>query len=987
MWPIPRRNSSLSIHSARDRVVAPEYLLPITFRTLSFKLDDTIDNGSEGFSNENKQEREQIKGLANLNYHLLSVEELQQRFSTSAQGLHIRQVGALTSKYGKNQPNPPPSRWFRTLMGYMFGGFGSILLGSGILVFVAWKPLGNPPAEANLALAIVLVAVWAIQAAFNGWQDWSSSQVMASITTMLPNQCIAVRNGAPMFLSAVDLVPGDVIKIKQGNKLPADVRFIQTSSDVKFDGPTLTGESEPVHGTVEGTYCVSGAALGIVVGTGDCTVFGRIASLSNKRRTGFTPMQKEIFRFVLIIVSFVVVFVLMIVIVWAVYLRKDHPDFIDVPTLIVSCLSVGIAFIPEGLLIAISMGLTISANIMKKNKVLCKSLATVETLGAVSVICSDKTGTLTKSEIFVTDCFSGGEEYTAEDAKQRMRQSVPNKSVNCLREVSGLCNAAEFDASTMGRPLHAMKIFGDLTDQAILRLSQSLGSVSELRAQWKKIFEVPFNCKNKFMVRVVQGRNQDAGYLLIKGKGGPDILLPKCAYAINNNGKSEHLSDHGRSEIEAVKDRWSAKGKLVMLMAQKPVSSDRLEAAQDEKRGFGAVQEGLTFVGIVALIDPPRDEIPDVIDTLRRASIRIMMVTGDYKLTAQAIAIECGIIKTPLDLIDDIKALDHVDKAAVKEPGSTTAIVISGPELADLNDADFDQLCAYDEIVFARTTPEQKLRIVKEFQARDNIAAAIILLDSFSAIVEAVRSGRLVYDNLKKTVIYLLPAGSFSELWPVVTNVVLGVPQILSSFLMIIICCLTDCAGAITLAYEKPEPDLLLHPPRNPKKDRLVNTKLLDHAYLFIGLYECFLSYVMAFWHMQRRGVPFSAMVLHYGSWPPQYDPDYVTQVANEASSIYFVNLVFIQFFNLLAVRTRRLSIFQQPPVGNKETQNLLLFPAMVFALFCYISDLHDSIDTTTVPVENFFLPVAFGLGLLLLDEGRKYAVRRWHREIVARIA
>ncbi|KAL4961040.1 cation-translocating P-type ATPase [Aspergillus stella-maris] len=880
---ISRRSSSLSIHSARGRVVAPGNLLPITFRTLSFKLDDTIDNGLKGFSNNSKQEREQIEGLADLDYHLLSVEELQQHFSTSTQGLQTRQ----------NQPSPPPSGWFRTLMCYMFGGVGSILLGGGILVFIAWKPLGNPPAEANLALAIVLVAVWAIQVAFNGWQDWSSSQVMASITTMLPDQCIAVRNGAPTFLSAIDL----------GNKLPADVRFIQTS------------ESELVHGTVEstnpnfletnniglqGTYCVSGAALGIVVGTEDRTVFGRIASLSNKRRTGFTPMQKEIFRFVLIIVSFVVVFVLMIVIIWAVYLRKDHSDFIDVPTLIVSCVSVGIAFIPEGLPIAISRGLTISANIMKKNKVLCKPLVTVETLGSVS------------NEMFVTECFSGGEEYTAEDAKQRMTQSVYNRLVNCLREACGLCNAAEFDASTLNRPLHAMKIVGDPTDQAILRLSQSLGSVSELRSQWKKVFEIPFNSKNKFMVRVMQQRGQEAGYLI---KGAPDVLLPKCAYAIKNNGESEHLSDYERNKIEAVKDRWSVKGKRVILMAQKPVSSDWLDAAQDEKKVLCAAQEGLTLVGIVGLIDPPRDEIPNVIDTLRKASIRIVMVTGDYKLTAQAIAIECGIIKTPSDLIDNIKALEHFEKTAIKDPGSTTAIVISGPKLADLTDTDFDRLCSYDEIVFARTTPEQKLRIVKEFQARNNIvamtgdgvndapslkvadvgvapgsgsdiaieAADIVLLDSFSAIVEAVRSGRLVYDNLKKSVIYLLSAGSFSD-------------------------CLTDCAGAITLAYEKPESDLL-RPPRNPKKDRLVNTKLIGHAYLFIGLYECFLSYVMAFWHMQRRGIPFSAMVLHYGSWPPQYDPDYVTQVANETSSVYFVNLVFMQFFNLLAVQTRRLCI------------------------------------------------------------------------------
>ncbi|KAF2007295.1 calcium ATPase [Amniculicola lignicola CBS 123094] len=225
-------------------------------------------------------------------------------------------------------------------------------------------------------------------------------------------------------------------------------------------------------------------------------------------------------------------------------------------------------------------------------------------------------------------------------------------------------------------------------------------------------------------------------------------------------------------------------------------------------------------------------------------------------------------------------------------------------------------------------------------------AADMVLLDSFAGIVEAVKFGRLVYDNLKKTIVYLLPAGSFSELWPVATNVAFGIPQILSSFLMIIICCFTNCAAAITLAYEKPEAVLLLRPPRNPKKDRLVDTKLMFHAYCLVGMFQCFLSFTMAFW----------------------------------------------QLFNLLATRTRRLSLFQQPPIFNKETQNLLLFPAMVFAIvivfiFCYIPSLQKTIDTTQVSLEHWFIPAAYGVGLLILDEGRKYAVRTCPKGFFAHIA
>jgi len=294
-------------------------------------------------------------------------------------------------------------------------------------VFVAWKPLGNPPAIGNLALAIVLVAVFIIQAAFNAWQDWSASRVMASITTMLPDSCLILRDGAQVTVVASDVVPGDILYIKAGNKLPADVRFVEISSDCKLDRSILTGESLPLQGTVEntdenyletkciglqGTHCISGSGLGIVVSTGDSTVFGKIAKLTNEPKTGLTPLEKEILNFVIIICSIMFTMILIVIIVWfvhvsfylllssdfhrAAYLRKSYPDWINVPTLIVDCVSVAIAFIPEGLPIAVTASLTITANIMRQNKILCKSLKTVETLGSVSVICSDKTGTLTK---------------------------------------------------------------------------------------------------------------------------------------------------------------------------------------------------------------------------------------------------------------------------------------------------------------------------------------------------------------------------------------------------------------------------------------------------------------------------------------------------------------------------------------------------------------------------------------------------------------
>jgi sodium/potassium-transporting ATPase subunit alpha len=240
-------------------------------------------------------------------------------------------VQRRAAQYGKNAPAPPETHRLKTIFGYFFKGFGSILLVGSILVFVSWKPLGEPPAPANLALAIVLLAVFFIQAAFNMWQDWSSSRVMASIKTMLPEECLVIRDGVQANMAAIDLVPGDILLIKAGNKLPADVRFTQVSSDAKFDRSILTGESVPLAATVnstddnyletkniglQGTHCASGTCTGIVVSTGSKTVFGQIAKLTNSPKVGMTTLEREVLNFTLIICSIMAVMIIVVIILW-----------------------------------------------------------------------------------------------------------------------------------------------------------------------------------------------------------------------------------------------------------------------------------------------------------------------------------------------------------------------------------------------------------------------------------------------------------------------------------------------------------------------------------------------------------------------------------------------------------------------------------------------------------------------------------------------
>ncbi|KAK5686981.1 hypothetical protein LTS10_001117 [Elasticomyces elasticus] len=1037
-----RSRDSMSIHSTR-RSIDPSVALPPQFRTLSFSIEE----GKRKQAIEDEKRKAKSKPgdieFGSMDYHTANVDELLSRYQTSrGSGLTGTQAAQLLKSVGQNVPSPPPSQWFRKTIGYLFGGFGSILFVAAILVFVAWKPLGQPPAVANLALAIVLVFVWVAQAAFSFWQDFSSSRVMASISGMLPDKCMVLRDGTQQQIDGRDIVPGDVLKITLGNKLPADVRFIEVSPDVRFDRSILTGEAMPLLGSVEstdsnyletacigmaGTHCVTGNAWGLVLETGDRTIFGRIAKLTSAPKGGLTPLQTEILYFVGLIVCIMLVMIIVVIGVWAGWLRKVHPDWISVPILIVDCVSVAVAFIPEGLPIAITASLTITASIMKRNNVLCKSLKTVETLGAVDVICSDKTGTLTRNIMAVTEYLVGKESGTALKGPGIYEDQ---KGLQKLAAVAAVCNEAEFDASTIHMQIGDRKVHGDATDSAILRFTESLTKVSVLRATWRSVYKVAFNSKNKFAINIVQSDEERQPQLMIKG--APDILLPRCGSYINTDGFVERLEEQDRRTIEGMKDYWSSQGRRVILLAQKPLESMQFDSVSQPREYeldvMGRASSELILVGLIAIVDPPRAEIPEVVRILRGAGVRVFMVTGDFKLTAAAVAVECGIITQSPKFIDDVTNLafdeDYLESAGIKEktPSAESdrihSIVMSGADLETLDDSQWDKLCRYDEIVFARTTPEHKLRIVKELQKRHHTvgmtgdgvndapslkqadvgiamgggsdvaleAADMVLLDSFAAIVEAVRYGRVVYDNLKKTICYLLPAGSFSEFWPVITNVVFGLPQILSSFLMIIICCFTDCAAATAIAYEKPEADVLTRPPRNAKKDRLVDWKLVLYAYGYIGVIETLTSFAMAYWYAQQQGLTFSSLWFAFESVTPNgLTTDEVTSILNTASSIYFVNLVVMQWFNLFAVRTRRLSVLN-------HSFNYYLLPAIVFALliailFLYVPKFHSVLGTSIVPVEYWFLPMAFGMGVLLLDEGRKYLIRTYPKSIIAKAA
>ncbi|TFY54358.1 hypothetical protein EVG20_g9732, partial [Dentipellis fragilis] len=733
---------SLSIHET----VEPSSRLPVEYRTLSIHVNTKASSGDDS-------EKEAVKDLINLDWHKITSDEALRRLGVSPKtGLDSTQAQRRIATHGKNQLSPPPSHTLRRVLGWIFGGFGTLLLAASIVCFIAWKPLGNPnPQASNLALAVVLLVVIVVQAIFNAWQDFSTSRVMASIKNMLPSDVLVLRDSAQVSLGAAELVPGDLVYIVLGQKVPADVRLIEVSGDLKFDRSVLTGESEPVSGRIDmtdeniletkniglqGTLCVNGSGLGLVIQTGDQTIFGKIAKLSSATSTHLTTLQREILRFVIIIASLATFVAIVIVILWAAWLRRSFPDYINVSGLLIDIVSVMVAFIPEGLPIAVTISLAKVAHTLSKHKVLCKSLSIVETLGSVNVLCSDKTGTLTQNKMHVEDAAVYDTSFVTSSLQETLK-SAPKEVRENMRQlpaISAICNAATFQAEG--------HVIGDATDSAILRFADSFHPVDEVRDDWMTVFKMNFNSKTKFMLMLSElsasrkrSRSDDpiaplaswddfgTDDFLLTVKGAPEILFPRCSYVLDpSGGPSIPLSVAIRDRIIAVQEKWASQGRRVLLLARRtiprqefPKTIERFSDAFEEL--VGEFNADLCIVGLVGLIDPLKPDIPDTVRTCRGAGIRFFVVTGDHPATSVAIAAQAGII-TDVSTVHKSSNLSTKSSPAPATPADTCdpdpprqsysqsqSIVLTGAELDALSPTQLDVLCGYTEIVFARTTP------------------------------------------------------------------------------------------------------------------------------------------------------------------------------------------------------------------------------------------------------------------------------------------
>jgi len=977
----------------------------------------------EGRMDDLKQELE-------LDVHTVEVDELYKRFSSKPTGLTSDQAKKNLEEYGLNALTPPPTtpEWVKFCQN-LFGGFAMLLWVGAILCFVAYSIQASAfeePPDDNLYLGIVLTAVVVVTGIFSYYQESKSSKIMESFKNLVPQYALVWRDGEKVTLKAEELTPGDIIEVKFGDRVPADIRVLEARG-FKVDNSSLTGESEPQARGPEKTHdnpletknlaffstnAVEGTAKGMVVNIGDNTVMGRIAGLASGLDTGETPIAKEIAHFIHLITG-VAVFLGVTFFIIAFILGYHWLDAV------IFLIGIIVANVPEGLLATVTVCLTLTAKRMASKNCLVKNLEAVETLGSTSTICSDKTGTLTQNRMTVAHMWFDDQIFEADTSEDQSGTSNYKNGPGWkpLERCAALCNRAEFKAGQSGIPVLKREVNGDASEAALLKCTElSTGNVMDYRAKAKKTCEIPFNSTNKYQVSI---HEQGSSYLLVM-KGAPERILDRCS-TILVNGREEKLDDAWKTKFNNAYMELGGLGERVLGFCDFELSADKYPIGypfNPDEENFPL--DGLRFVGLMSMIDPPRAAVPDAVSKCRSAGIKVIMVTGDHPITAKAIARSVGIISENSMTVED---LAEKEGKAVSEvnPRAANAAVVHGGELKDMNQEILDEILMYhNEIVFARTSPQQKLIIVEGCQRMGAIVAVtgdgvndspalkkadigvamgiagsdvskqaadmILLDDNFASIVTGVEEGRLIFDNLKKSIAYTLTS-NIPEISPFLLFIIADVPLPLGTVTILCIDLGTDMVPAISMAYEGPESDIMKRQPRNPFTDKLVNERLISMAYGQIGMIQASAGFFVYFVILAENG--FRPMKL-FGirkQWDSQAINDLEDSYGQEwtyrdrkileytCHTAFFVSIVIVQWADLIICKTRMNSVFQQG-MKNYFLNFGLVFETALAAFLCYCPGMDKGLRM--YPLNwNWWLPaLPFSLLIFCYDETRKYILR-----------
>lgn len=831
-----------------------------------------------------------------------------------------------------------------------------------------------PRDTANLELAIGILGVVVLNAMIGFVQEHAAERTAEALQAMVPRTARVLRAGRLTEVPAEDLVPGDVMVLEAGDAISADGRVIETHT-LSVELAALTGESRPSGRTTEpsgngvpaaeardgvfmGTTVTTGTGKAVVFGTGLSTEFGRIYRITAGLPAEQSPLQHQVSDMARRVAAVAIGTGVLLFALRVVTGNSAALSF-------VFALGVMVALVPEGLPATLSVSLAIGVRRMARRHALIKRLAAVEALGSTTVICTDKTGTLTKAEMTVQQVWASGQAHKVTGVGYAPDGEVEDADAvaDVLRRAALCCDARLIAPSEQqnGARAGGWGVLGDTTEGAILVAAMKAGLDLDAEAErTPRIGAFPFDPARKLMTTIHQTGEGFEAYV----KGSPQAVLDRCSAAWWA-GVLVPLDDELRRLIADANDTMAAQALRVLAVAHRRVDSPRVK--QDE------TEQGLTFSGLVAMSDPPRPEVTAAVQACRRAGIAIYMVTGDYGLTAEAVARRVGIIT------------------------AGPASVVTGTDLDGMDDQTLaERLRPGRQVIFARVRPEHKLRVVETLQRRGEVVAVtgdgandapalkrasvgvsmglagtdvarsasvmVLLDDSFASIAAAVELGRAVYQNIRRFLVYLF-SHNLAELAPILAATFAGFPLVPLSALQVLSIDLgSDVLPALALGAERPEPGTMDRPPR-PPGEHLFSWQVV-RRFVFLGSIQSAGVVFAFFWRIHTAHLPFA-------------DFTAANPVYREALTMTQAGIVISQFFNSFAVRTDTESVLKAGLLSNRPLIAAGLFGVSFMAAVSYLPALQAVFNTAPLSLADWGMLTAFGLLLFAADEARKAWQRR----------
>ena len=908
-------------------------------------------------------------------------EEVFNDLKTSQEGLGSQEAKLRLKKYGYNQLTETRQLpLIHKFVKHLRDLFGILLLVASVLAYISGSP----------QLAVIILSVVLVNIFVSIIQESRAEKAMATLKNWMPEYAKVVRNGELEKISVKEIVPGDIISLEEGDRVPADARLIE-AFDLWTNNVPLTGESEPQPRVAESVEVVEKAYLyspnlvfmstsvakgqgkAVVYATGMGTQFGRIARLTQTIKEEDSPLQKEI------ALTAKYDFIIAVAVGTAFFIASSFGLHFSIAASFLFMIGVMVACVPEGLQVTVSSALAINVLKMVKQNVLVKRLSAVQTLGSVTVICTDKTGTITKGEMTVNKLWvkdhiikvSGlgympAGDFTINGEPLRVGET---KSLDKLLEIVALCNGAKVEPPSDRN--RNWSVIGDPTDGALLVAALKYGQIVEELVNEKPTIDIlPFSFERKRMSTIHQ-LNEDIG---VYTKGAPRSILDLCNRILIDD-KEEPLTEENLRGIEQRIHEFANEGLRVIASAYKIIPKDDYNKDNAEK--------DLIFVGLAGMRDPPRAEVKDAVARARQAGIKTVIITGDYGPTAQVVAQEVDIVK--------------------KE----SCQVIRGTDLEDISDQAIVDEVKKGNVIFARVSPEQKLRIVKVIKQSDEIvavtgdgandapslkeadigvamgasgtdvareAADIVLLnDSFASIVKAVESGRAIYENIRKFIVYVF-SHNWAELIPFILYALLGIPLPLLVVQVLAIDLAIDVIPSLALSREPPEAGIMQEPPRSIK-ERLFTRRVLLRS-VFIGaiiaagaMIGCLHVWADSGWQF---GMPVPVN-WQFGVPGITADPAYLKGV-----TMMFAGIVVAQTGNVLVCRTSKQSIFKTSLAKNKWIIWSIIAQLSILAVLIYVPLMQQIFGTTPLSLMDWLYLLALALVVIAAEEIRKFVIRRF---------